>query len=231
LIGSAGEVRFTNNENNGSGGVTGTLAAQSQPRLAELIENAQKELFPWEKARASGAGGGRTGTLAMGAVLALLIGAANADQLGKLRLNLFGEIGLHERLEAAVSSTNIALRVPGKPLNDNAPAPADERSSAQPAEREEAKDAPQNGGYVAAADLGPRVQLGSYLNGRTARTGWEVLSARHRGPLMEREHRLVAGTVHGRKVVRVQVLTASHAEASDLCISIRNAGGDCFLPI
>jgi hypothetical protein len=75
------------------------------------------------------------------------------------------------------------------------------------------------------------VQLASYFDAESARLGWSILSRRHHMDLEDREHRLVEGTALGRKVVRVQVLTTSNAEASDLCGRIRKAGGDCLLPI
>jgi hypothetical protein len=208
--------------------MTEPLAPRAEPRLEDVSGHAEKELFPWESARS--AGHGRVMSLALGGALASLIGIANQDQLSRLQLPSFETIGVHQRVYAAGRAAETATIAAGSPSRAQLRARTDMDSCAHAPSTDDRSDASEKI-VTRAAELGARVQVASYFNERAARTGWEALSAQHSGTLSKRDHLLVEGLARGRTVVRVQILTASKAEASGLCSRIREEGGDCFLPI
>ena len=70
------------------------------------------------------------------------------------------------------------------------------------------------------------VQIGAYATRAEAQAGWTQLHARLE-PLHGRPHRILEGTADSGAVYRLQVVTESPAAASELCRTLREAGGDC----
>lgn len=70
------------------------------------------------------------------------------------------------------------------------------------------------------------VQIGAYASRAEAQAGWTQLHTRLE-PLHGRPYRILEGTADSGAVYRLQVVTESAAAATDLCRTLREAGGDC----
>ena len=73
---------------------------------------------------------------------------------------------------------------------------------------------------------GVGVQIGAYPTREAAQAGWSQLSQRLE-PLRGRSHRILEGAVDTGTIYRLQVVTESELAARQLCVELRNAGGDC----
>jgi len=81
-------------------------------------------------------------------------------------------------------------------------------------------------GAASAASGGGAVQVGAYSSNASAEAGWNQL-ARQNSALQGVGHRIVAATVDGNSVFRLQALAGNAAAAQQLCRAIKSGGGDC----
>lgn len=72
------------------------------------------------------------------------------------------------------------------------------------------------------------VQLGAFNNNAQAETAWTAFGKRF-GFLSGVNRRIVEATVEGRKVVRLQAITANAAAAQQLCAKLKAAGENCLI--
>lgn len=80
----------------------------------------------------------------------------------------------------------------------------------------------------AAESDGVRVQVGAYARRDQAEDGWQTLIGRHE-LLQGFNHRVTEARVDGRTVYRLHAQASTRTAALDLCNTLKEEGGDCWV--